>query len=343
MARMARLKYRDPRDGYYHIISRTVLKTFLLDDEAREVFLGILRMLSRVYFVKVVTFSLMSNQFHLIMRMLPSEEIDESELEGRFNIYYNEGKQKRNWRPWHASDALRYRHRFADLSRFVQDLKQRFSRWHNRKRDNQGHVWSERFRSVMLEDGRALLACMVYVELNSIRAGLVERPEEFRYCGLSHLVTGGRASAWLDHGTLTRIMNSSLLADIGMTSSDTDKPEKEKTYKSNKSDIKQYLELVYREGLIEQASNGHIRSDKGQQTQDTNSFDAGVVSFLQHWQHFSSGVFVGSKEFCTACFNEFREYFQTGVDRQGQRIAPRKMVTQGSLHDLFALRRFYLK
>ena len=61
MARMRRLKYRDPRDGYYHVISRTVLKSFLLDDYAREKFGALLRKLSRVYFVKVVTFAVMSN------------------------------------------------------------------------------------------------------------------------------------------------------------------------------------------------------------------------------------------------------------------------------------------
>jgi len=342
MSRMARLKYRDPRDGYYHIISRTVLKSFLLDDEARETFLGILRMLSRVYFVKVVTFSLMSNHFHLIVRMLPPEEMSDNDVEERFNIYYNEGKQKRNWRPWHVSDAPRYRCRFADLSRFVQDLKQRFSRWHNRKRDNQGHVWSERFKSVMLEDGRALLACMVYVELNSIRAGLVERPEEFRYCGLSHLVNGGRASSWLDHETLTRLVNSSLLTEIGMTMSQADKPERKQPNQIGKNAIKHYLGLIYKEGLIGGPGKGHIRLDIGQQAQVTNFVEGVSFSFLQRWHHFSSGVFLGSQDFCRERFSEFKEYFQTSVDRQGQRIVPRKMIVQGSLYDLFTIRKLRL-
>jgi len=342
MARIARLKYHDPRDGYYHIISRTVLKSFLLDDEARDTFLGILQMLARVYFVKVVTFSLMNNHFHLILRMLPSAEIDDRELEERFNIYYNEGKQKRNWRSWCAGDATRYRFRFADLSRFVQDLKQRFSRWHNRKNDNHGHVWSERFKSVMLEDGRALLACMVYVELNSIRAGLVERPEEFRFCGLNHLLAGGIASSWLDHETLTRLLNSSLLPEIQMNISEDTKLEMQKVRQGYTSNINQYLALIYREGKIEQSGNDHIRSDisVSEQPQPNNINELGFFPFLQRWHHFSSGVFVGSKNFCTERFKEFKEYFQTSGDREGQRIVPKNMSTQGSLHDLFAIRRF---
>ena len=53
MPRMARLKFQHPEEGYYHIISRTVLKSFLLDEGEKEYFLTLLKKLSQVYFVKV--------------------------------------------------------------------------------------------------------------------------------------------------------------------------------------------------------------------------------------------------------------------------------------------------
>jgi len=342
MARMARLKYHDPRDGYYHLISRTVLKSFLLDDEAREVFLGILRMLARVYFVRVVTFSLMSNHFHLIVRMVPGEEISDEELEGRFNVYYNEGKQRRNWRPYHArADGERYRRRFSDLSRFVQDLKQRFSRWYNRKTGNEGHVWSDRFRSVMLEGGRALLACMVYVELNSIRAGIVERPEDFRYCGLSHLVAGGRSGSWLDHETLSRLLNPSTLASLVGTLPlkwVKDDPVQTKELGLSQSDIKQYLALVYQEGVIGVEGKGQIRNEVEEQARESQFADVGIFSLRRRWRHFTAGVFIGGKEFCEQRFQEFKSYFQTSHDRQAHRIGSRKKIASGTILDLFTIR-----
>jgi len=341
MARMARLKYHDPRDGYYHLISRTVLKSFLLDDESREVFLSNLRMLARVYFVKVVTFSLMSNHFHLIVRMLPAGEISDRELEERFHIYYNEGKQKRNWRPYFAGEADRYRQRFADLSRFMQDLKQRFSRWYNRKTDNEGHVWSDRFRSVMLEDGRALLACMVYVDLNSVRAGMVERPEDFRYCGLSHLVTGGRAAAWLDYETLERILSPSSLASLvgkEPTIASEEGKEQFKVHQLSQSNIKLYLALVYKEGLIGVEGKAQIGKEIGEHAQKSDFADVGIYSMRRRWRHFSSGLFIGSQNFCMERFNEFRDYFQTQNDRQAHRIASKKQVSSGSMFDLFVMR-----
>jgi len=342
MARMRRLKYHDPRDGYYHLISRTVLKSFLLDDESREFFLGTLRLLARVYFVRVVTFSLMSNHFHLIVRMLPSDDIGEKELEERFNIYYNEGKQRRNWRPYHpVADDERYRRRFSDLSRFVQDLKQRFSRWYNRRTGNEGHVWSDRFRSVMLEGGRALLACMVYVELNSIRAGLVERPEDFRYCGLSHLAAGGRAASWLDHETLTRLFNpATLVTLVGVLplKATKDGTEHSLGLGMSQSDIRQYLALVYQEGAIEVEGKGQIRKEVGEQAQASQFGDVGIFSLRRRWRHFSAGLFIGGKEFCEQMFNEFRSFFQTTHDRQAHRIASRKNILAGGIFDLFSIR-----
>jgi len=344
MARMVRLKYHDPRDGYYHLISRTVLKSFLLDDEAREIFLGILRKLARVYFVKVVTFSLMNNHFHLIVRMLPSEEISDVELEKRFNIYYNEGKQRRNWRPYYVREAGRYRRRYADLSVFVQDLKQRFSRWYNKKMSNEGHVWSDRFKSVMLEDGRALLACMVYVELNSVRAGIVKRPEDFRYCGLSHLVAGGRAAAWLDHETLTRILRPSILVSlVGIEAriSDVKDVLQYRGNQTSENDLKRYLSTVYREGMIEVDGKAQIPNDMGEQAQESNFADIGIFSLRRRMRHFSAGVFVGGKEFCLQRFIEFRQYFQTQKDRQAHRIASQKQTKSNCIFDLFSMRKLY--
>jgi len=53
-----------------------------------------------------------------------------------------------------------------------------------------GRFWADRFKSTLLEDDRALLDCMLYVELNAVRAGLVARPEEWKGCSLYLRETG---------------------------------------------------------------------------------------------------------------------------------------------------------
>src|SRR4030043_2321989 len=132
MGRIARLKFRDPKSGYYHVTSRTVLKSFLVDELGKEYLLKLLKKLSQVYFVRVVTFALMSNHFQLIVQMVPAEEISEEELKRRFELYYNAGKPKKNHRPYQKLYGPELRKRWSDISCFIQDLKQRYSRWYNR-------------------------------------------------------------------------------------------------------------------------------------------------------------------------------------------------------------------
>ncbi len=50
----------------------------------------------------------------------------------------------------------------------------------------------ERFKSVIV-DGETLVNCLAYIELNPLRAGLVDRPEDFRWNLLAyHLQTGNK-------------------------------------------------------------------------------------------------------------------------------------------------------
>ena len=318
-----------PRDGYYHIVSRTVLKSFLLDEVAKEKFMVILRKLSQVYFVRVVSFAIMSNHVHLIVRMLPEEDISDEDVKHRFHRYYNEGVVERFQRPFLEEEIDYYRTRFGDLSKFMQDLKQRFSRWYNKKMDNHGHIWGERFTSVLLEAGRALTACMVYVELNSLRAGIVERPEDYRWCSLAHYVTGGRAASWLDHETLHTKMEWRVALDT-----------KGQATIGTKSVVKKYLELIYREGLIEREGKASLKDNTQEMALDDNFKSVGVLSFRRRIRFFSDGVFLGGKDFCETQFGVFRDYFSTKKERSGQPVMPRRAAVPGGLLDIYAIRRF---
>ena len=49
-----------------------------------------------------------------------------------------------------------YKRRFCDLSLYVKEVKERFSRWYNKKHNRVGVLWGARFKSVLVEDGNAL-------------------------------------------------------------------------------------------------------------------------------------------------------------------------------------------
>ncbi len=82
---------------------------------------------------------------------------------------------------------------WVNLSEFVKDVKVTFSRFYNKRRNRRGTLWAERFKSLIVQDGETLINCLAYIDLNPIRAGIVDRPEEYRWCSLAyHIQTGNK-------------------------------------------------------------------------------------------------------------------------------------------------------
>ena len=80
-----------------------------------------------------------------------------------------------------------------DVSAFMKLLKQRFTQWFNRQRGRKGTLWEERFKSVLVEGTGDVLATMAaYVDLNPVRAGIVEDPADYRWCGYAEATAGSR-------------------------------------------------------------------------------------------------------------------------------------------------------
>lgn len=194
MPRIPRSLMKDP-DRCYHILSRTTGQEYALGDTERHYLLERIRKLSSVYFVRVFTFCLLSNHFHLLVQMQSGDNYSDEEIAERFKIYYGAK------RSFSADAAPNFRRRWSDLSEYVKEIKQGFSTWYNRQNDRRGYFWSERFKSVVVEDGSALLSCMAYIDLNPVRANLVDRPEDYRFCGLGYHVQAGNRGRFLslDH------------------------------------------------------------------------------------------------------------------------------------------------
>ena len=77
------------------------------------------------------------------------------------------------------------------LSRLMQRLGTWYAGWFNHRHARTGALWEGRFRSSLLETDAYLLVCMRYIENNPVRAGMVERAEDFRWSSARHHV--GRA------------------------------------------------------------------------------------------------------------------------------------------------------
>lgn len=74
------------------------------------------------------------------------------------------------------------------LSKFMQALGRRYVRWFNDRHGRSGTLWEGRFRAAVISADRYLLACMRYIELNPVRAGLSTSPADFRWSSNPHHV-----------------------------------------------------------------------------------------------------------------------------------------------------------
>jgi putative transposase len=69
----------------------------------------------------------------------------------------------------------------CSVSTMMQRLGQRYVQYFNRRHGRTGTLWEGRFRSSLVQDERYFLACHRYIELNPVRAQMVERPADYRW------------------------------------------------------------------------------------------------------------------------------------------------------------------
>jgi len=203
----------------YHAMSRTVGGAFLFEDREKEVLRKMIRQVADFCGVEVLTYCIMSNHFHVLIRVPFADTVSDAELLRRFKVLYPKPTKyqvasfaeiERLLRAG-GDDATEVRQRLlarmADLSEFMKTVKQRFSVWYNRNHGRYGTLWADRFKSVLVEgEGNPLQTMAAYIDLNPVRAGLVEDPKDYRFCGYAEAVAGevaakkGLIAIWADRG-----------------------------------------------------------------------------------------------------------------------------------------------
>ena len=198
------------KPAIYHCLSRVVDRRFVLGDAEREQFVKYMRVYERFCMVRVLAFCVMSNHFHILLEVPAAPEnrgadwTDEQLLEHLAGLYSKQQMGKLRWELEHyrkqgntaAAEAFRERffRRMWDLSQFMKTLKQRFTTWFNRQHERRGTLWEERFKSILVEDGHAARTMAAYIDLNPVRAGIVQDPKDYRWCSYGEAVAGSKRS-----------------------------------------------------------------------------------------------------------------------------------------------------
>jgi len=320
---MRQPRIRGEGKSYYHCLSRVVDGRFILGNEEREHFVALMRQLEAFHGMRVVTYCVMSNHFHLLIEE-PDEETRtnwsgevilqrvgrlhdataERTLREELERAHSAGNEK-----WEREILERYRRRMGDLACFMKELKQRFSQWYNRRNGRRGTLWEDRYKSVLVEGrGKALMTMAAYIDLNPVRANMVAKVEDYRWCGYASAVGGNR---WARRG-LGRI-----LASADHISGE----EFEERWEETGS---QYRLWLYHEGEVRhlvEAGEKPVRKGFSQEAVQAEVIRGGQMSLREALRHrvryLSDGAVLGSSRFVDEVFERNRSKFgktrQTGA------------------------------
>jgi len=283
MPRIARLIVKE-EETVYHVMSRTALDGYVIGDVEKDFLLHLIRQLSYVYFAEVLGFCLMGNHFHLLVRMHPGSKYSDEEIKRRFKLYYGDDEK----RDLEEKGIPGLRRKWASLSEFIKEIKQGFSRYYNRRHHRKGFFWSERFKSVIVDNGDTLINCLAYIDLNPIRAGIAKRPEAYRWCSLGyHAQTQNR--------------DRFLSTDFGL---------REFAHTNARARLAFYRRFVYEKGgLIPEVE------DRSKGLELSN-----VDRFRFRTRYFTDSGIIGTREFVSRVYQGFKGHFSSKHEKRPRLI-----------------------
>ena len=185
--------------GIVHAVQRCVRRAFLAGVDSvsgkdfsfrKEWVRRRMEALASVFGVDVLTYAVMSNHMHLILRNRPDVVAAWSDREAAIRwlrVFPGRRLEEHLAEPTendvnmlvNQPDRLTLiRERLSDISWFMRALSEPVARMANRQDDCTGRFWEGRFKAMKIVDEAGLLACAMYVDLNPIRAAMVEKPEQ---------------------------------------------------------------------------------------------------------------------------------------------------------------------
>jgi REP element-mobilizing transposase RayT len=190
---------------YYHITSRCVRRAFLCGvdhysgqnyEHRRQWVVDRIRLLSSLFAIDICAYAVMSNHYHLVLKVCPEQltDLSEDEIMDRWCALfkgplliqnYRSGEDLKPFERSAVSDIVNvWRTKLSSISWFMRCLNQPIAHQANREDKCTGKFWESRFNSQALKSEEALLSGMAYVDLNPVRAGMADTPETSSYTSI---------------------------------------------------------------------------------------------------------------------------------------------------------------
>lgn len=217
---------------YYHVVARCVRRAWLwgFDEYAGKDYshrkawvLERLKILSAVFAIDLCAYAVMSNHYHLVLRVDRARvrRLSCEEIVDRWTRVFGMPELIQRWRQGISGDAERlmaerlielWRHRLTDVSWYMRCLNEHLARRANAEDQCTGRFWEGRFKSQALLDEAGLLTAMAYVDLNPVRARIAVTPEQSEFTSIYARVRQMRGAA----AGATHHANESASIDVGL-------------------------------------------------------------------------------------------------------------------------------
>ena len=318
----------------YHVMSRVVNGEFLLGSIEKEAIRRMMWRMATFSGVEILTYAIMDNHFHILLKVPEQKSwlkrFECKEGEERFfehlSLVYSKAfitqfrseiTELRNRHEEDAAQALleRFQQRFCDLSLFVKELKERFSRWYNKQKGRRGTLWMDRFKSVLVETGEALQTMAGYIDLNPVRAGIVKDPAMYAWSGYGEAVGGSKRA----RRGLCKVLE---IAQDGWNT-------KAHAY---------YRKWLYGEGTVAEDSRrkGYTQAQvETAQAAVKNRLFLPMLEMRKRMKCFSEGIALGSEDYVKGMASRYQAQFE----RQKERTAkPLKSASGGKSGSVYVMR-----
>ncbi len=194
---------------YYHITSRCVRRAYLCGvdhysgqnyEHRRQWVVDRIRLLSSLFAIDVCVYAVLSNHYHLVLKMCPEQltDLSDDEILDRWCALFKGPLLVQRYRSGEALSAPEadtvgdivkvWRAKLSSISWYMRCLNQPIARQANLEDKCTGKFWESRFTSQALKTEEALLSCMAYVDLNPIRARIATCPETSGYTSIQERI-----------------------------------------------------------------------------------------------------------------------------------------------------------
>jgi putative transposase len=163
--------------GYvWHITHRCHKKEFLLKfARDRSCYLRWLFEAKKRYGLRVLNYMVTSNHIHLLVRDIGEREV---------------------------------------IPNSIQLIAGRTGQEYNQRKTRKGAYWEDRYHATAVETESHLIQCLLYMELNMVRAGVVGHPSEWPFSGYNEIQRPRERYAFIDYQGLRKLLNFREMADL---------------------------------------------------------------------------------------------------------------------------------